>query len=83
MMKRIIYIFSTTILGLFLSFILHTGIETLYLKYAKEITWHHGCALPCWLQIGLILAGLIGGYFLGRFWWRIVYVEKRRLFRSK
>jgi len=82
-MKKIIYLGLATILGLLLSFILHAGIESIYLKYAKNITWHHGCALPYWLQIGLVLAGLIGGYFLGRFWWRLVYIENKRLFRKK
>lgn len=81
-MKKTIYLIFSIILGLLLSFILHAGIESLYLKYAKEITWHHGCALPHWLSIGLILAGLIGGYFLGRFWWRLVYIKHKRLFRK-
>lgn len=25
----------------------------------------------------ILLVGVIGGYFLGRTWWRIIYIEKR------
>jgi hypothetical protein len=35
------------------------------------------CYQPPYLQYGLLAYGLIGGYFLGQMWWRIVYVEKR------
>jgi len=35
------------------------------------------CYLPPYLQFGLVALGLIGGYFLGQTWWRLVYVEHR------
>ncbi|MFA5962028.1 MAG: hypothetical protein WC848_05080 [Parcubacteria group bacterium] len=33
--------------------------------------------LPPYLQIILWACGLFGGYFLGQYWWRIVYVERQ------
>ena len=83
--KKTIYIISTMFLGLLLSFLAHAGIEIWYINrllaagrppQASSLT--HSCFLPASLQIILLLAGLIGGYLLGRMWWRIIYVEHRR-----
>jgi hypothetical protein len=83
--KKIIYIALTMILGLILSFIFHAVIEIFYIDHllGKGISPQpslltHQCYLPSSLQIILLLAGLLGGFFLGRTWWRIVYVERRR-----
>jgi hypothetical protein len=48
----------------------------------------HYCSLPFSLalrsfseagvQYSLLLAGLVGGYFAGKFFWRVIYVERRR-----
>ncbi len=91
--KKTIYIILTMFLGLLLSFLAHAGIETWYIDNllkqgvvpkANSLTPH--CFLPLVLQIILSLLGLIGGYFLGKFWWRIIYVEKKRkplIFKSR
>jgi hypothetical protein len=83
--KKIIYIILTMILGLILSFIFHAVIEICYLNYLLErgispqpSLLTHQCYLPSSLQIILLLVGLLGGYFLGRFWWRKVYIERKR-----
>lgn len=83
--KKTIYIILAIILGLFLSFIVHAGIEIFYINHLleKEVlpqpsSLTHQCYLPSFLQIILLLAGLLGGYFLGRFWWRKVYIERKR-----
>jgi hypothetical protein len=85
-MKRSFYIFMTVILGLLLSFILHALIEMLYINhlisigklpqgsYPLGLYW---CALPDWTYYSLLVLGIVGGYFLGVNWWRIVYIEKR------
>jgi hypothetical protein len=85
-MKRRIYILLSMFLGLELSFIVHAIFEVWIIKIAlangKALANSHWlgklyCVLPTWLSWGLALAGLTGGFFLGRAWWRIVYIEHR------
>jgi len=90
--KRPLYLTLTTILGLIVSYGLHALIETWYLSYADKhqlvIKWtmHFGlgsCALPEWAQYGLLVLGVVGGFLIGRVWWRMVYVEGRRWRKNK
>ena len=85
-MKKYVYIFAWLVLAMMLSFIAHAVIEIGYIKYALgagltitdyTVFGYAYCALPAWLQIGLLLAGISGGYFAGVYFWRIIYVEKR------
>jgi len=83
-LKKIIYLFLSIVLGLILSFLIHALIEIIYLQNVNSATvnWHSvlgkgSCALPIWLQIGLPILGIVGGYLLGCWWWRIVYIEHR------
>lgn len=85
---RPIYLTLSTTLGIVLSYGLHAVVELWWLWYAQRknipITWtnHFGkgaCALPPVVQYGLLALGMIGGFFLGKFWWRWVYVERRWL----
>ncbi len=79
-LKKSVYLFASTILGVLLSFIAHALIEINYLRWAEKhnyaVTFYGGCALPWALQIGLLLAGIVGGFLLGRWWWQKVYVER-------
>ncbi|MFH1583070.1 MAG: hypothetical protein ABIB72_01990 [Candidatus Falkowbacteria bacterium] len=78
--KRIVYLFAATILGLLLSFLAHAIIEINYLRYILNwglpVIFYGSCTLPPVLQIALLILGAVGGFFLGRFWWRKVYIEK-------
>jgi hypothetical protein len=78
--KRIIYLTASTILGLLLAFNVHALIEINFLHWARKqgltVTFYGNCALPPLLQILLWFTGGIAGYFLGRFWWRKVYIER-------
>lgn len=72
------------VLGLILSFAAHGLIEIFYINYSlskgvvlKPSALTSKCYLPSWLQIFLLIAGLLGGFLLGQKWWEIVYVEKR------
>lgn len=79
--KRAIYYLATIVLGVLLSLLVHSLIEIKYLAWAESqgvvITFYNACALAPWLQIALWILGAIGGLFLGRWWWRWVYVERR------
>lgn len=83
-----LYLTLSAVLGILLSFIAHALLELWYLASAESagtiasIVWtkHFGlgsCALPLSLQYGLFIVGLVGGFLLGRVWWRWVYVERR------
>lgn len=85
--KHSLYLSLTTLLGLIVSYGLHAVGELWYLDQAQRHGWvikwtqHFGlgaCALPVWWQYGLVVAGLVGGWLVGRVWWRWVYIEHRR-----
>lgn len=78
--KKFVYLSATVILGVFLSIIAHALIEIIYLHWAESkgwaITFFNGCALFPAVSYALLFLGAIGGFFLGRFWWRLVYIER-------
>jgi hypothetical protein len=91
--KKIFYITLTIFLGLLLSFIVHALAEMIYLNYAFKneleiqasyflgVGW---CALPVWVQYTFPILGIVGGYFLGIYWWNLVYVKRKHWrFRKK
>jgi hypothetical protein len=79
-LKKVVYAVSATVLGLLLSFLVHSFIEIRYLYWALEnhhkVTFYGNCALPPSLQLGLATLGAFGGYLLGLYWWRKLYVER-------
>ena len=85
--KKIIYLFASTILGLVLSFIAHALIEINYLswaaKYGYIVASYGSCFLPFWFQNILWALGAVGGFLLGKFWWRKLYVERVWMKRKK
>lgn len=88
--KRPIYLACSTLLGVITSYGLHSIIESMYLRQADpaSITWQTpfglgACALPNWLNLGLLGLGLVGGFLTGRVWWRLVYIEGRWGFIKK
>lgn len=90
-MKKTVYIFLVMVLGMILNFIAHALIETAYINSAiagglvltDQGIFGSYCVLPVWLQILLPLAGIIGGFFMGKTWWRMVYIQKRHFWRRK
>ncbi|GBE17203.1 hypothetical protein BMS3Abin15_01040 [bacterium BMS3Abin15] len=83
--KKTVYITAAVFMGLLLAVIAHGFIEIFLIKKLlgaglvpqSNILLSSCCYLPTLLQLVLLGSGLIGGYFLGQSWWRIVYVEKR------
>jgi len=44
----------------------------------------HGVAMAAWVQYVFLIAGTVGGYFLGKHWWKVVYIQRRHwYFRMK
>jgi len=84
-MKKFVYIFSWIILGGLLSFVAHAFLEIWYIDFILKkggvpIDYSflgHWCALPALLQWGILAFGIAGGYFLGFYFWKVIYVEKR------
>jgi len=84
-MKKTIYIILTMFLGLLLAEIAHWALEAWFINSViasggipqENIFLGIHCYLPIIVQLSLLIFGLIGGYFLGQTWWRIVYVEHR------
>ena len=76
-LKHAAYLITATFLGLVLSFIAHAFIEMGYLRWADSkgliVPFYGGCALTPPIQTGLWVAGVIGGFLLGRLGWRKVY----------
>ncbi|MDD2753657.1 MAG: hypothetical protein PHT44_03555 [Candidatus Portnoybacteria bacterium] len=76
--KKIAYLFASIVLGVLLGFLLRAAIEIAALYFfIDNFDW------PTWLLISQILTaafsilGVIFGYWIGKRWWQIVYVEKR------
>jgi len=86
-LKYTVYLIAATILGILLSFIAHAVIEINYLNWAEKqgivVTFYNSCSLLPIIQIGLLLLGIIGGFLLGRVWWRMIYIERIWAKRNK
>jgi len=84
-MKKIIYIALCVILGFLLGFLVHAAIEILMINllvsnfraYSLGLNWDAWFLVHSIGTFVLFVLGGLGGYFLGKHWWRIVYVERR------
>ncbi|MDP3964863.1 MAG: hypothetical protein Q8Q20_04405 [bacterium] len=85
--KKKVYVAFSILLGILLSLLAHAGIEALYLGWAdannQVVTWYGGCSLHPFIQAAIFVLGAVGGFFLGLWWWRIVYIEKRHWHKNK
>jgi len=74
------------VLGVLLVVILYGLAEIFYIgllmenfsKYSLGLGWNEIYAVHYIFTAVLAILGIVGGYFLGQTWWRIIYVEKRR-----
>ncbi|OGI32000.1 MAG: hypothetical protein A3G09_02955 [Candidatus Moranbacteria bacterium RIFCSPLOWO2_12_FULL_48_12] len=84
-MKRIFYIIAFMFLGLLVTQLVHAALEipTLHLVanrydvYGDSFVWQNWRVIHGVGGKLLSLAGLLTGFFLGRKFWQILYVEKR------
>lgn len=85
-MKRIIYISLFTVLGIILSFLIHAAIEIpilwLFIKdfdqYGLGLSWQSWYLIHYIGSIVLLFIGIIFGYFQGKHWWKVIYIERRK-----
>lgn len=84
-MKRAVYIIAFTFLGVLLQFLVHAGIEipviSLLLNdfetFGLGLTWDQWVMIHNVGTIVFFAAGALAGFFQGRYWWRVIYIEKR------
>ena len=85
MNKKQVYVVLFIILGILLGFIAHGIIEIWftrrllkdYNRYSLGHSWQTWFSIHLYFSVFLfVLSGLIG-YLQGKFWWRVVYQEKR------
>jgi hypothetical protein len=80
-MKRIIYIALFIVLGVLLQLLIHGVVEIWYIGLLlKDFeTWGLGMSWSTWLMIHtvgmvvLLIAGIIFGFWQGKYWWRRIY----------
>lgn len=84
-MKKNFYILSFTFLGVLLNFLIHAILELIIIKllvidfdkYGLGLTWQQWFTIHYNGTIILLIAGIFFGFWQGKMWWRILYVEKR------
>tara|TARA_Y100000310_G_C20700785_1_gene829663 strand:+ start:140 stop:433 length:294 start_codon:yes stop_codon:yes gene_type:complete len=93
-LKKNIYIILFTFFGGLLGFFLHMLLEIFYINtllisdytvYNFGLSWGELVLVHVLFTLGLTGGGSIFGFFQGRYWWNIIYVEKRfsSLFRKR
>lgn len=81
---KYIYITAFTVLGVFLQFLVHAGIEIWYIgllvsnfsKYSLGFTWAQWVAIHNVTSVILFIVGAICGYLQGRYWWKRIYGDR-------
>ena len=89
MLKKITYISLFVLLGIIVSFLIHAIIEIVVIdlllddfdKFGFGFDWSQWFLFHSIGSIFLFVLGALFGYAQGRYWWRVIYVQKR--FRKK
>lgn len=82
--KRKIYIGLFILLGFLLGMLVHGFVETWYIyrllvdfeKYSLGYTWAEWYTIHEIFSLIIFIISIFFGYFLGKYWWRLVYEEK-------
>lgn len=83
-MKKKIYIGAFTFLGILLQFLIHSLVEIWYIgllsrdfpKYSLGLSWPQWFVIHHIGTVTLFIAGVIFGFWLGKFWWRKIYEKE-------
>ncbi|MEK9181109.1 MAG: hypothetical protein AAB871_02660 [Patescibacteria group bacterium] len=84
-MKKTIYIFCFTILGILVGFLFPALFEIIYINLllTNFSRWGLGLTLSQWFSIHYYYSfltfalGVVLGFWQGFYWWKVIYVEKR------
>ncbi len=84
-MKKIIYIIYFVVLGVIAQFIVHAGIEILYIslllsdfqKYSLRFPWNQWFTVHHIGTVALLIAGILLGFWQGIYWWKRLYENKK------
>lgn len=85
MAKKYFYIISFAFFGFLLQFLVHGLIETWYIglllsdfpKYGFGLSWDRWFLIHHILTVILLIAGVVSGFFGGKFWWKKLYEDKK------
>lgn len=80
-MKKTIYIFSFTVLGVLVSFLLHGILELIiiellltdFTRYNLGLSWPQWFLIHRWGSLLLLTAGVGVGFWQGVRWWSVLY----------
>ena len=84
-MKKIIYIIYFIVLGVIVQFLVHAGIEILFIslllkdfqKYSLRFPWNQWFIVHYVATIVLLIAGILLGFWQGIYWWKRIYKNKK------
>ena len=83
--KRSVYIVAFTVLGILLSFLVHAILEMAVIsilvrdfnKYGLGLTWDQWMLIHKVFAIVLTVLGSYFGYWQGKHWWKVIYIDKK------
>ena len=81
-----VYILTTILFALLISTLIHGFVEKFYIDlllndfdtWSFGMTWNTLNKVHTIFTSLMLLAGVIVGYVLGKRWWRIVYIERKK-----
>lgn len=86
MKKKTVYITLFTVVGVMTGFFLHMVIEIWYINnlflpsyetYSFGLSWKGILILHALFTFTLFAGGGFFGFRQGKYWWRVIYIEKR------
>ncbi len=86
--KRIIYIAAFMVLGIIVMYVAHAGlematIETILNNFdAFGLSWDQWSMIHNVTAILFLFGGALFGWWQGRYWWRVLYIEKKKIKRE-
>lgn len=79
--KHIVYLIATSILGILVNYFILILIQVVILQLImhseRNLIWYSGYPPHLIFISGFLIAGAVWGFILGRYWWRIIYIEHR------